>query len=114
MLLLNDAYMYLMMATAVAIGLIGTRVLRSLRARALITGNVIRWETTRPTRAHVVGAAIFGLGWGISDACPGPIAAQIAQGFEWSLFTALGVGIGVFAYLVRDERRGEEPVAEAA
>jgi uncharacterized protein len=114
MLLLKEPYMYLMMATAVATGLIGTRLLRSFRARALITGNVIRWETTRPTRAHVVGAAIFGVGWGISDACPGPIAAQIAQGFEWSLFTALGVGIGVYAYLVRQERRGEEPVAEAA
>jgi uncharacterized membrane protein YedE/YeeE len=105
MLLLNDAYMYLMLGTAVAIGLIGTRMLLRLRARALITGNLIRWETTRPQRAHVVGAAIFGLGWSVSDSCPGPIAAQIAQGFEWSLFTAAGVGLGVLAYLVRQERR---------
>jgi uncharacterized protein len=114
MLLLNDAYMYLMMATAVAVGLAGTRLLRRFRARALITGRLIRWEAERPQRAHIVGAAIFGLGWAVSDACPGPIAAQLAQGFAWSLFTAAGVGIGVLAYLVRQERQAERPVAEVA
>jgi uncharacterized protein len=114
MLLLSDPYLYLMMATAVAIGLVGTQLLRRFRARALITGTLIRWEPERPQRAHVVGAAIFGLGWAVSDACPGPIAAQLAQGFAWSLFTAAGVGIGVLAYLVQQERRAERPVAETA
>jgi uncharacterized protein len=113
MLLLNDAYLYLMMATAVAIGILGTRLLRRSGARALITGSLIRWETDRPQRAHLVGAVVFGLGWSISDSCPGPIAAQLAQGFEWSLFTAAGVGIGVLAYLVRQERREGLALAQA-
>jgi uncharacterized protein len=114
MLLLNDAYMYLMMATAVAVGVIGTRLLRRFHARSLITGTLIRWDAERPERRHVLGAALFGLGWSISDSCPGPIAAQVAQGFEWALFTAAGVGIGVLAYLVRQERQSEQAVPEAA
>jgi uncharacterized membrane protein YedE/YeeE len=113
MLLLQDPYLYLMMATAVAIGMIGTRLLRRFRVRALITGNLIAWDVTQPQRRHVVGAVIFGLGWSISDSCPGPIAAQLAQGFAWSLFTAAGVGIGVLAYLVRQEQAGRA-LAEAA
>jgi uncharacterized membrane protein YedE/YeeE len=113
MLLLQDPYLYLMMATAVAIGMIGTRLLRRFRVRALITGNLIAWDVTRPQRRHVVGAVIFGLGWSISDSCPGPIAAQLAQGFAWSLFTAAGVGVGVLAYLVRQEHAGRA-LAEAA
>ena len=114
MLLLQDPYLYLMMAAAVAIGLVGTRLLRRFRARALITGNLIAWDTTQPQRRHVVGAVLFGLGWSISDSCPGPIAAQLAQGFAWSLFTAAGVGLGVLAFLVREERQGGRAVAEAA
>jgi uncharacterized membrane protein YedE/YeeE len=114
MLLIRDPYLYLMMATAVAIGIVGTRLLRRFRARALVTGNLIAWDVTQPQRRHVVGAVIFGLGWSISDSCPGPIAAQLAQGFAWSLFTAAGVGIGVLAFLVRQERQAGSAVAEAA
>ena len=104
MLLLADPYLYLMMATAVAVGIVGSRLLRRSQARALVTGRLISWRTETPERRHVTGAVIFGIGWAISDACPGPIAAQLAQGFAWSLCTAAGVGLGVLAYLVRQER----------
>ena len=99
MLLLRDPYLYLMMATAVAVGLLGTRLLRRYRARALLTGEPVRCETARPAPRHVVGAAIFGLGWAIADTCPAPMAAQLAQGALWSLFTIAGVFIGIAAYL---------------
>ena len=98
MLLLRDPYLYLMMATAVAIGFVGVRVLRRLHVRALLTGTPISWTTSRPERRHVVGAGIFGIGWAITDSCPAPIAGQLAQGVLWSIFTIAGVlaGIAVF------------------
>jgi len=114
MLLLEDPYLYLMMATAVATGLIGTRLLRRVRARALITGSLISWKVEKPAPRHFAGAAIFGLGWSVSDSCPGPIAAQLTQGVGWSVFTAAGVGLGVLAYLVWQERRVTGAVAEPA
>jgi uncharacterized protein len=114
MLLLNDPYLYLMMATAVAVGFVGTRLLRRFRARALITGNLIAWDVTRPQPRHVIGAVIFGLGWSLSDSCPAPIAGQLAQGVGWSVFTAAGVAIGVLGYLAWQERRAGQAVAEAA
>ena len=104
MLLLKDPYLYLMLGSAVAVGTIGTRLLRRRGFRALVTGERISWETLRPQRRHVVGSAIFGAGWAVSDACPGPIAAQLGQGFAWALFTAVGVIIGVELHLRRQER----------
>jgi uncharacterized protein len=77
-----------------------------------VTGEPVRWETLRPERRHIVGSALFGAGWAISDACPGPIAAQVGQGFAWSLFTLAGVVIGVALYLRRQERA--EPAAVPA
>lgn len=95
MLLLQDSYLYVMMATAVTIGFVGARVLRRRRFRALVTGTTVTWTTTRPERRHVAGAAIFGLGWAITDSCPAPIAGQLAQGVLWSLFTIAGVMLGI-------------------
>lgn len=99
MLLLEDPYLYLMMATAVLVGFLGTRLLRRLRARALLTGTPVTWETERPAAKHVVGAAVFGIGWAIADTCPAPIAAQLGQGALWSLFTMAGVLLGILGYL---------------
>lgn len=110
MLLLEDAYLYLMMATAVAFGFVGVRLLRRLHVRALLTGTPITWSTSRPERRHVVGAAIFGVGWAITDSCPAPIAGQLAQGALWSLFTIAGVMLGIALFF----RRGEAPAPAPA
>jgi hypothetical protein len=35
-----------------------------------------------------VGSVVFGVGWGVVDACPGPIANQLGQGaWWWGLWT---------------------------
>lgn len=49
----------------------------------------------------MVGAAIFGVGWAITDSCPAPIAGQLAQGALWSLFTIAGVVLGIALFLRR-------------
>jgi uncharacterized membrane protein YedE/YeeE len=48
-----------------------------------------------PRRNHVVGSVLFGIGWAVADACPGPIATQVGQGVLWSLFTITGVVGGI-------------------
>jgi uncharacterized protein len=103
-LLLEEAYLYLLMATAVPVGFIGARLLRRARARAILTGERVGWTTVRPDRGHVTGSVIFGTGWAISASCPGPIAAQLGQGVFWSLFTMLGIAVGVALFLRRHER----------
>lgn len=107
MLLLQDPYLYLMMATAVAVGFAGVRLLRRRGARALLTGEPVTWSAERPERRHVVGAAIFGLGWAITDSCPAPIAGQLAQGVLWSLFTIAGVFVGIYLFFHGQERGAE-------
>jgi uncharacterized membrane protein YedE/YeeE len=113
MLLLRDPYLYLMMFSGIAVAFAGTWVLRRRHARALLTGEPLSVERTRPERRHIVGAAIFGLGWAIADSCPAPIAAQLTQGVLWSLFTIAGIAIGVELFLRRQERAGRAAVARA-
>jgi hypothetical protein len=88
-LLFDDFYLYGMFATAVATAAIGLR----------LTGT--RPVRDRPQRRHVTGALIFGTGWGVSNVCPGPIAAQLGLGVPWALFTLAGALLGVWLYLRR-------------
>jgi uncharacterized membrane protein YedE/YeeE len=112
MLLLEDPYLYLMLGSAVLVAGVGLRLLRRRRARALVTGEPVRWETVRPARRHVAGSIVFGVGWAIADACPGPIVAQVGQGLPWSLLTLAGVGLGVWLAVRRQDRA--EPVPRSA
>jgi uncharacterized membrane protein YedE/YeeE len=94
-LLLDNAYLYLFFASAVATSALGLWLLRRARARALLTGEPVAWAREAPRSNHVVGSVIFGVGWAVADACPGPIATQVGQGVMWSLFTITGVVAGM-------------------
>lgn len=94
MLLLEDAHYYLVMATAFAVGTVGTQLLRRRGAHALVTGDRVAVDVSPLERRHVTGSVLFGLGWAVTNACPGPIAAQLGQGLWWSLVTLLGFLIG--------------------
>jgi uncharacterized membrane protein YedE/YeeE len=94
MLLLEDAHYYLMMATAVVVGTLGTRLLQRRGAHALVTGEPVSIDRSPVERRHITGSVLFGLGWAITNACPGPIAAQLGQGLWWSLVTLVGFMLG--------------------
>ena len=111
MLLLEDLYLYGMLGTGVVVASVGVRLLRRARARALVTGEPIVCPIDRPARRHVVGSLLFGAGWAVSNACPGPIAAQVGQGFAWSLFTLAGVFLGVALYWRLQPREAAAPDA---
>jgi len=47
---------------------------------------------------------LFGTGWAVAGACPGPVAAQLGQGVTWSLFTVTGVVLGIVVALRTEPR----------
>jgi uncharacterized membrane protein YedE/YeeE len=112
-LLLEQSYLFLMFASAVATASLGLALLRRRERTALLTGEQLSYVRDDIQRRHIVGSLTFGIGWAISDACPAPIAAQIGQGIPWAVFTLTGVAFGVWLFL----RRGAtetEPAADAA
>jgi uncharacterized membrane protein YedE/YeeE len=110
-LLFKSSYLFLFFASAVAVATIGQRLLRARRARALLTGQPIGWKVQPPQRRHIAGSVLFGIGWAIADACPGPIATQLGQGIAWSLFTVAGLVGGIWLHMRRQERAGNGAVS---
>lgn len=95
MLLLEDPYLYLMMGSTIAVAYPALRLLQQVRNRTLLTAEPINLVRDKPQRHHFVGAAIFGLGWAIAVTCPGPISAQLGQGYAWALVTMAGMVLGI-------------------
>jgi len=112
-LLFEKSYLFLFMASAMLTAFVGQRLLRAAKTRAVLTGEPIYWQTVRPARRHIVGSVLFGIGWGVADVCPGPVATQLGQGIAWSLFTLAGITIGVTLFRRREERVEAAP-AEAS
>jgi hypothetical protein len=119
MLSLESPRIYLLMGAAVAVAFVGARMLRG--HRALLTGEPIGWTSARPTQNHIVGSVLFGIGWGISEACPGPTAAQLGAGRVLAVAVAAGVLVGVtlqprFVTTIERARQRREvaPVVPAA
>jgi uncharacterized protein len=114
MLALRSADVYLLMGAAVAVTFVGARALRG--RPALLTREPIDWSSTRPTRSHFVGSVVFGVGWGVSASCPGPIAAQLGGGRVLTVALAAGVLVGVAlqprlaGVVERGRRRPESPM----
>jgi uncharacterized membrane protein YedE/YeeE len=98
-LLFKESYLFLFFASAVVTATVGVRLLRG--RRAVLTRERIDWRSTPVQRRHILGSVLFGTGWALADACPGPIAAQLGQGVVWSLFTVAGVVVGIWAFLRR-------------
>jgi uncharacterized membrane protein YedE/YeeE len=113
-LLFQDSYLFLFFGSAVLTSFIGLRLVRG--RRALLTGDRVDWKPEKLQRRHIVGSLVFGVGWGVADACPGPIATQLGQGIWWSVFTIVGVVIGVRIFLRGQEETepAREPGAAAA
>ena len=110
-LLFEKSYLFLFMASAVGTAAVGLWLLRRRERRALLVSAPLTWPREQISRRHIVGSVIFGVGWGVADACPGPVATQVGQGIGWGVITLCGVVIGVYAFL-RNGSRETEPAAQ--
>jgi uncharacterized membrane protein YedE/YeeE len=113
-LLLEHSYLFLFFGSAVGTAAIGLALLRRRERRALLADTPLVWTRDSPARRHVIGSLLFGAGWGVADACPGPIATQVGQGIGWAVFTLVGTIAGVYWFLHRSLPETEPAVDIAA
>jgi uncharacterized membrane protein YedE/YeeE len=113
-LLFKSTYLFLFFAGAVGTAFVGTWILRRTRPRAVLTGEPVEWETVKPERRHIAGSLLFGIGWGLSAACPGPIATQLGQGIVWGVPTTVGLVVGIVLFRRLQSRAASQPARTPA
>lgn len=99
----RSAYMYLVIASAVVVGAISVFILRRAEARTIEGGAIVIQK--KPFHKGVIfGGTIFGMGWAITGACPGPIYAQIGSGTLLAISTFLGAIMGMYLYALLQQK----------
>lgn len=97
MFLFREPHMYLIIGTAIVVAMVSMWLLKRIAAKS-IDGDRIEYKPKPFHKGVVFGGMIFGAGWAITGACPGPIYAQIGGGESFALFTLAGAVLGMFAY----------------
>ncbi len=97
MFLFREPFMYLIIGTGIAVATVLMLVIKKLRLKS-IQGAAIQYEPKPFHAGVVIGGTIFGAGWAITGACPGPIYAQIGGGAWMALFTFAGTLAGMYLY----------------
>lgn len=97
-------HMYGIIGSAVMVGMISVFLIRKFKIKS-IQAEAINLER-KPTqyKAHLLGGIVFGCGWALTGACPGPMYALIGAGFFpmiVALFFAI-VGTAVYG-MVKDK-----------
>lgn len=90
-------HMYGIFLTAVPVGALSIFIIRKFNLRTADGQQVI----VPPKIYHhgvIVGGLIFGFGWALTGACPGPLYAQIGAGCLVTLATFVAAMIGTWTY----------------
>ena len=97
MFMLREAHMYLVIGSAVLVGATSVALLKLFKVKSA-TGEAIRFTGKQYHKGFIFGGVLFGIGWAITGACPGPVFAQIGAGAYPALFTLAGAVVGASLY----------------
>lgn len=99
----DSFHMYGVIGSALVVGVISLQIMKRVQAKTKdgetmnLAGKPLNWGT-------IIGGLIFGLGWAITGACPGPIFALIGNGnLVFILVLAFAI-LGTWVYgLLKDK-----------
>jgi uncharacterized protein len=90
-------HMYGIIGSAVAVGMISVILIKKFNIKT-IAGETVKIEPKKYHKGYFPGGVIFGLGWALTGACPGPLFALIGNGFT-VMIVALGAAVlGTYTY----------------
>lgn len=90
-------HMYGVIGTAVVLGIILVQLIKRFKAKT-IHGEDIVFTDKKFNKGQIIGALIFGLGWAMTGACPGPLFAQLGTGALAVSVVILSATFGTWVY----------------
>ncbi|MFZ5999442.1 MAG: DUF6691 family protein [Bacteroidota bacterium] len=90
-------HMFGIFMTAIPTGALCLFIIRKLKLKTA-EGEAIEMPKKDFHPGVVLGSLIFGFGWALTGACPGPLYAQIGSGFLVTIVTLLAAIVGTWCY----------------
>ncbi|UUW09057.1 YeeE/YedE family protein [Flavobacterium plurextorum] len=100
---LQSFFMYGVIGSAVVVGVISVFIIKKFNIKTL-QGEKIEIQPKTFSKGQIYGGLLFGFGWAITGACPGPLFAQIGTGVTVISVTLLSAIAGTWFYgLIKDK-----------
>jgi uncharacterized membrane protein YedE/YeeE len=98
MFLFQSFHMYGIIGVAVVLGAIQVALIKKVKLKD-ITGQIIDFKDKEQSiPRYLIGGIIFGLGWAMTGACPGPMFTLVGHGFGVMLIVIGGAILGTLTY----------------
>ena len=94
---LQSFHMFGVIGSAIVVGIISVFIIKKFRIRS-IDGEPIHFEPKKFNKGQIYGGLLFGFGWALTGACPGPLFAQIGTGATVIIVTLFSAIIGTWVY----------------
>jgi len=101
----DSIHMYGIIGLAVIVGIISVQIIKRNNLKDT-SGNPITIPPKDPSQVkrYIIGGSIFGLGWALLGACPGPMFALLGTGLTIMVVPILAAVAGTYTYgLLRDK-----------
>lgn len=94
---LESFHLYGVLGSAVITGIISVFLIKKFKART-IYGEPVKLYSKKFSKGQIYGGLIFGAGWALTGACPGPLFALIGSGFSIIFVVILSAIAGTWVY----------------
>jgi uncharacterized membrane protein YedE/YeeE len=94
---LQSFHMYGVISTAVVVAMVSVALIKRFKMKT-IYGETISFQKKKFNKGQIIGGIIFGLGWAMTGACPGPLFAQIGMGISVIIVVLLSAIAGTWVY----------------
>ena len=94
---LQSFHMYGVIGTAVVVGMISVWLIKKFNLKT-VHGEEIVFHPKKFNKGQIYGGLLFGLGWAMTGACPGPLFAQIGTGVWVIAVVLLSAIAGTWVY----------------
>lgn len=100
----ESIHMYGIIGVAVILGATAIFLLKKFKVKTLSGEPVSYTPMELNVKRHLLSGTIFGLGWAIVGACPGPMYVLVGQGYWFIIVIMLSAILGTYTYgAVRDK-----------
>jgi len=91
-------HMFGLMGTAVLLGSIAVFLIKKFKIRDHAGQAIVFADKDKAWPKYIIGGCIFGLGWALTGACPGPMFVNLGHGYLSMLVVILGALLGTYLY----------------
>jgi uncharacterized membrane protein YedE/YeeE len=91
-------HMYGFIGTAVVLGSLAVFLIKKFGIRDYTGQPILFKDKDKSYPKYIIGGTIFGLGWALTGACPGPMFVNLGYGYLSMLIVIIGALIGTYLY----------------